>query len=251
MAAKSCSRTRGVSSVAGTVLLILFITKPASGEWTVAAYLGAAHSAETHLGLDQAAGNTHLKLGPIRYETRSLSPPLYYGWRATYYFGSTSQWGVEAEMIHLKAFAQTDVPVRASGALNGRSVDGTLIASQVVERFAMSHGLNFALANIVFRTPASRPDRSSRRLVVLVRLGAGPTVPHVEATVDDESHEGYQLGSIGVQAASGVDLEIHRHMAIALEYKLTRTNGHVQIAEGEIRSPITTQHGIIGLAFRF
>lgn len=237
--------------LAFTALLILIVAKPADGEWVIAAYLGAAHSSETHLRLDQAAANTRVELEPIRYETRSLSPPFYYGWRAAYYFGTTSRWGLEAEMIHLKAFAQTDVPVRASGALNGRSVDGTLIASQVVERFAMSHGLNFALANIVFRTPASRPDGSSRRLVVLVRLGAGPTVPHVEATVDDESHEGYQLGSIGIQAASGVELEIHRHMAIALEYKLTHTNGHVQIAEGEIRSPITTQHGIAGLAFRF
>lgn len=234
-----------------TALLILIVAKPASGEWTVAGYLGAAHSSETHLRLDQAAGNTHITLGAIRYDTRSLSPPLYYGWRATYYFGRTSRWGVEAEMIHLKAFARTNVPARASGALNGRSVDGTLIANQVVERFAMSHGLNFALANIVFRTPASRPDGSSRRLIVLGRLGVGPTVPHVEATVNDESHEGYQFGSIGIQAASGVELEIHRHMAIALEYKLTRTKGHVQIAEGEIRSPLTTQHGIVGLAFRF
>lgn len=89
--------------------------QPARAEWAAAAYFGGARTAQTALRV-QAQG-TDLRIHPISYRANSFQSPIYYGYRAGYFF--TRHFGVEGEFTHLKVYADTARNAQFSGSTAG------------------------------------------------------------------------------------------------------------------------------------
>ena len=217
-------------------------------EWVLAAYVGAAHTQPAPLSLNQPPRGTTVTLADVAYRGNSFQSPVYYGYRLTFFPGAQGVSGIEAELIHLKVYARTDREVRISGAYRGERINVTAPASRVLQRFAISHGLNLILVNATMRK-AVEGHSGERRLEISARIGAGPTLPHPESVVDGSGHDGYQLGRLAVQAAGGLDVRVWRGLSIIAEYKFTRTAQRVAIDSGEARGTFASHHGVIGLAW--
>lgn len=218
-------------------------------EWVLAAYLGIAHTASAPISISQPPSGTSITLSNVNFEGRSLAAPVYYGYRITYFPSRHAIVGVEAEMIHLKVYAETDAVVRVAGVHRNNSAVGTIRLTDVVQQFSISHGLNLMFANVVARRTLLRQRDAEPRVQVIVRLGAGPTLPHPESTVDGVSHDGYELGALAVQLSAGAEWRMYRRVAAATEYKFTRTRQSVSIAGGNARGLFTSHHLVFGVAW--
>jgi hypothetical protein len=235
------------SLAAGTVLWLSFAS-PAFADWTIAAYLGAAHTRPASLTLELPVESTRVTLSPVRYRSESLSPPVYYGYRIAY-FPKSNWFGIEGELIHLKVIAETARDVEISGTLRNSPVNGSVPVSAVVEHFSLTHGVNLLLVNGVLRRPLA-PRGEPARWTLTARLGAGASVPHAESTVGGRHLEGYEWGEVSVQAAAGLEVDVARRLSLLTEYKLTHSRQDVGVAEGSAQTALTTHHFIAGLALR-
>ncbi len=228
---------------------MLAAAAPARAERAIGGYLGAARTQAAPLSIVQPPTATDVTLARVRYRGESFTPPLYYGVRLTWFARPSSWIGLETEFIHLKAFADTAQRSHVSGRLHGTAIDGSRPVGAIVGRLSVSHGLNLLLFNAVARHALGSHERD--RLVLLARLGIGPTIPHAESTVDGVSRQGYAWGAPALQAAAGVEVLTTRGLAVLAEYKFTRTRQSLDIDRGEARGVFASHHGIAGLAWHF
>ena len=217
-------------------------------EWILAVYIGTAHTVSAPLHVTQPPTGTALTLSDVDYEGRSFTPPFYYGYRLSV-FPRAATFGVEAEFIHLKAYAHTDRDTNIVGMLNHQAVDRRGRVNDVVERLSMSHGLNLILVNAVLRRTFPRHPNGAAAMQVAVRVGAGPTIPHPESIVAGASHEGYELGAAALHAAAGVEYRLNRRFAVMAEYKFTHTAQRMTIARGAAEAAFASHHGVAGVAW--
>jgi hypothetical protein len=131
-------------------------------------------------------------------------------------------------------------------------VSGDRTLGTVLPRFEVSHGLNFLLVNAVVRFDIRQiTNGTPGRVVIIGRAGAGPTIPHVEATTfDGRVEDGYQLGRIGWQGAGGVQVKLVGRLGAVAEAKITYTRGKLDVAGAEIASSFRTRHIVAGLAWQ-
>ena len=130
-----------------------------------------------------------------------MEAPIYYGYRIGY-FPKSSWFGIEGELIHIKAIADTARNVEITGTLRNSPANGSLPLSAVVEHFSLTHGVNLLLVNGVFRRPLGVRGEHPR-WILTARLGAGASVPHAESTISGRHVERYEWGEMSVQAAAG------------------------------------------------
>ena len=211
--------------------MLTMLAAPAEADWTVATFIGGAHTKTDRLIL-VLPGTRVVILEPVAFESRSFRPPLYYGARLAHFFGPGSFWGIEGEQIHLKIFARP--PSETEPRIE----------------FAMSHGLNLVLANLILRTPAAGNNGRVRRILLTARAGIGPTIPHVEANLFGQRQQGYQFGRLAMAAAGGVELQIAQHIGLLAEYKVTHTQQRVDVGDMNVRTRVLTHHGVVGLTWR-
>jgi hypothetical protein len=231
------------------VFLVLQNAPPACAQWTAAAYAGWAASFKSDVEVRNAGSQTAVMFDGIRFQSRSFQKPLYYGLRAGYMF--RPQVGVEFEFIHLKVYADVDTPVQVSGTLNGANVNAPMMPSGVIQQLNVSHGVNLALANLVFRLPIRGTNAGPPRLSLTARFGAGPTLSHTEATVLGVSAAHYESGGAGIQAAGGAEVLLHRGLYALGEYKYTHTRQHLSVGPSAVEFPANSQHLVGGLGLRF
>jgi opacity protein-like surface antigen len=196
---------------------------------------------------------TSVRFDAIDYEGRSFSPPVYYGYRGAYFFGPDGWFGVEAEVVHMKVYARVHRIVPAAGALNGIPISGTIAADDVVQRFSLSHGQNMLLINGVVRRVfgAGGRDRNAR-LAAEGRVGAGPTLPHVESTIGGVAEEKYERGAVAWQAAAGVELRVYGRLYALGEYKFTRCRQSVTAAaQSTVETLLSSHHVAFGASWHF
>jgi opacity protein-like surface antigen len=205
------------------VLLAVMMAVPsqAAAEWTFAAFAGAVATRRNTLTVDLPARASQLTLRPVRYVGRSFESPPYYAYRVGRFIGP--HFGIEAEFIHLKAYARLPV-------------------NPLVQRFSMSHGLNLVLGNLVWRSALSE------RVTVSARGGAGVAVPHGESTVAGISQEQYEISSAAFLAGGGVQVRVTKRVAGVVEYKLTATSPHVTVSGGSIAGRFLSHHVVVGVA---
>lgn len=232
-----------------TALLAIWPVGAARAEWVVSGYLGAARTGSASLRIVQGAADTDVTLASVQYRGRSFASPLYYGGRVTWFPRPRSWFGVDAEFIHLKAYAETDRLTEASGRLRGAPMAGAIAVGSVVDRFSISHGLNCLLFNAVARH-AFGSRGAPGRIAVSARIGAGPTIPHAESTIDGRTREGYAWGALGWQAAAGVQVRLLRRVELLGEYKFTRTRETLDIDRGTARGVFASHHVVFGLGWR-
>jgi hypothetical protein len=116
-----------------------------------------------------------------------------------------------------------------------------------VESFAMTHGMNFILTNVMW----ARPDAGRTRLSWIARAGMGPTLPHAETRVRGRIREGYELGGLGFQLAPGIAIRLTRGLRVTSEYKFTLARPTLEVAGGQAVTAVRTHHMALGLAATF
>jgi hypothetical protein len=232
--------------IAIAILVWLSGAGTARAEWVISAYLGSAHTLSAPLTIVQPMPGTDVRLEPVDYRGDSFRSPLYYGYRLTWFPQRIAWLGVETEFVHLKAYAQTDRLTHGFGRHHGIPVDGPVVVNDIVERFSISHGLNFLLFNAVVR---HRFRGGFSRFEVGGRIGAGPTIPHAESTIDGRSREGYSWGAPGWQAAGSVEVRLASRIDLIGEYKFSRARESVDVDRGTARGVFASHHVIAGLSW--
>jgi hypothetical protein len=193
--------------------------------WVLAAFLGNAWTAPNMLRL-QRRGSAAAEFDDVVYEDRSSRAPVYYGARVGRCLHGMRWLSIEGEFIHVKTYA-----------------DSSRLGAPM-PHFAMSHGLNFALVDVAVRVPV-------KRMVIGLRSGVGPTIPHVEASIDSADLDAYQLGSLGWQAAGGVEVPVWNALFATGEFKWTRTAETLDVPGGRLAGTFTTRHLVAGIEWRF
>ena len=215
----------------------------AGADWLAAAYLGHAATQPSTISLALPDRQTRLEIVDAEYRGESFVSPQYYGLRVGWI--PEGRWlGVEAEFIHAKVYTQTGRVARIRGTLDGAPIDASLPLSSVVQRLAMSHGLNFLLANLVVR-------REFGRVAIAGRAGAGPTLPHAESTIGDAARDRLEGGGAGAQVGAGVDLALWRGLGLLGEYKFTWVDARINVAGGNATIPARSHHIVFGTSWRF
>jgi opacity protein-like surface antigen len=115
----------------------------------------------------------------------------------------------------------------------------------------VSHGLNLLFVNVVVRQPLGTVAVQQSRVIVVLRLGAGPTIPHTESTIGGRAQEQYEWGRVAGQVAAGIEYRMARHVAVLTEYKLTGTGQRLRVADGTASATFVTQHAVAGVGWRF
>jgi lipid A oxidase len=234
-----------MAAVIGGFLLLT----PARAEWTLAAYLGGAHTARTSLRLQAPQRSTDLLVQPVDYQTKPFQSPLYYGYRAGYFF--TPHFGLEGEFTHLKVYAETGRTAQISGTLQGVAIQETAPLDSVVQRFNITHGVNLVLADFVARK-AFRQVGPSARFLLSGRVGVGTTIPHAENEVLGVSNqEHYQVGHPAWQVGAGFEVRLWRRLYAETGIKYTRTDQKVDITQGTATSLLRSTHAVAGFVWHF
>ncbi len=233
--------------------LVVCLPSRAHADWIASAYLGHVWTRSSTVTLTLPDRQTAVEIAGVEYRAESFTSPQYYGYRVAWVPDQHRWIGIEVEVIHAKVYAEVDRSVRIQGTLRGADVDASVPLSSVVQRLAMSHGLNFILVNVALRRELGPVDsRDVARFVVVVRAGAGPTVAHAESTIDHVANrDEYQSGGLGTQVAGGIEATVWRRLAVLGEYKFTWASPQLDVSGGQATIPSRSHHVVAGLAYRF
>lgn len=240
------SRTSAARTCAAAAALVA-LAAPAQADWVFGHYRGNTATYSNTVKITRPAGSTgsNLTIGSVDYEGEGWDHPVYYGYRASRFFTNKPHLGVELEFTHAKAIADISQTV---------SIDGTNAAlSTVMQRLELSHGLNFALANVVFRRPLAQSG-PAHRLLLIGRAGGGVTIPHVETVFEGVRKNGYQYGGPAWQVGGGIEYRIIAGLLAVADLRLTTAYERVLIgpngAQGpHLSGPFMTGHFDLGLAY--
>jgi hypothetical protein len=226
------------------LFMLVLLPREAAAQWYLVGYIGGNTTKAADVVIDRSAASTTLTFHDVEFEARPLSAPPYYGYRAGRLFGADRQWGLELEFIHLKVISLTALPYRVTGRANNVTIDTVVPMNTLVERYAMTHGLNFILINVVSRTPVG-----DGRVTLVARAGAGPTLPHAETRIGGDVLEQYEYGGMGGHGAVGLDIRLGRRFSVVAEYKLTVAKPRIDVSAGTGRMTALSHHVGMGLAF--
>jgi len=239
-------RTRPLLIVAAPLILSLAIAAPARAQWYVGVNFGGNHTQPATVSIEAPSQNLSVQFHEVRFAAQPLKAPMYYGWRLGRMLGRNHRLGVEFEFIHLKVIADTSrTYVLTPGAAGGSLGTSFAPMNATVQRYAMSHGLNLALVNLVFRAPLGPGGRG--RVSLDLRGGAGPSIPHAESTVLGESRDGFEYGGLAALGGIGTDVRINGRLSLLAEYKVTIARPEITLAHGTGRTTAFTHHVTGGL----
>ena len=212
-----------------TALLLASIAlRPSSAhaDWLIAGYIGAAHTPATTLEVVPGSAAA-FELPDVEFVGKAFKSPIYYGYRVGW-MKADSSLGIEAEFTHAKTIA----------------VD---THSATLSAFEQSHGLNFILGNLALR---SRPFCAGRCIGV-GRVGAGISLPHVEATYLGTHAESYQYGGPAVQAGVGLEVAVHKGLLVFADGRVTHTRVNDDVPGATVSGSFTSSHLDLGIGWRF
>ena len=233
-------------------ILLLLLPAPARADWIAAAFLGHAATRPSTVVLTLPERQTAIDIEGVQYRGESFRSPQYYGYRVMWVPDALPWLGIEGEYIHAKVFAETQRTVHMRGTLDGAPIDTNVPMSSVAQRLAMSHGLNFLLANVAVRHDMGPVDPRGRpRLALVVRAGAGPTLPHAESTVNGRNVDQYESGGVGAQVGGSIEALAWKGLGVVADYKFTWATPEIDIPGGTARIPSRTHHVVFGIACRF
>jgi hypothetical protein len=239
-----------MSRRAKTIAIALFLcavldAAPASAQWYVGGYLGGTYTMPARVSVRVPDAGLDVRFDRVRFTGEPLKSPQYYGARLGRVFGTARSWAVEAEFIHLKVLADVGREYATKGAAGSLAFSGDrLRMDALVQRYTMTHGLNFVVANIVRRQRLGEGDA-----LLVSRLGVGPTIPHAESRVLDVRREQYQYAGVGVHLSVGLERRLLGRLAGLAEYKVTMARPRIDVAGGTGRTTAVTHHVAFGLAF--
>src|SRR5437660_1523906 len=139
-----------VLTTAICLAFILFPCRPIHGEIIASVYGGVALTQDDDLRLRQTGG-TDLTFHGVSYTGRDFSSPPYYGGRLAAFLADKSHWGYGVEFFHAKMYLDSGKSVHVTGARAGGPVDASERVDSTIESFSISHGLNFLMAEGIYR----------------------------------------------------------------------------------------------------
>jgi hypothetical protein len=221
---------------------------PAAAQWYAVGFFGGNHTKPADLRVTGDAGQLDATFHDVRFEARPLQSPQYYGGRVGHLFGAGRRFGIEGEFIHLKIYSLTEDTYDTTGHLGDVDLAsiGPLTMNSIVQRYSMTHGLNFVLINAVLRHPLKGEDGP---IAFIGRAGAGPTFAHAETTVLNVSRQQYEWAGAGVHGAAGLDVRMGLKLSAVIEYKITYARPEISIPNGIGRATALTHQVAAGLAF--
>jgi hypothetical protein len=98
--------------------------------------------------------------------------------------------------------------------------------------------------------PLGSAGRGDRRLAVMARAGAGPTIPHGESTIRGESRDGYVLNGLAVHGAAGLAVHLTGRLSGTVEYQFSRTRPTIPVAAGTAQMTASIHQFSAGVAIR-
>jgi lipid A oxidase len=236
-----------------TLLTGLLCASLANAELNLAFFAGKSFTDDGDLNLTQ--GNTNLNFSGVSWKDRSFDEPIFYGARVGYWFDNTPNWGVSVDFSHLKNYLDYGKNVQVSGVRGGVPVNGVEPITHSIQDFNMSHGLNTLTFNGQYRWfPAGQRDQTPLgRMQLYSGLGAGFSVPHVEALVNGVQTYSYQWGAGPVvNGMMGINYDIYSVLSGFVEYKLTYADVQADLTGGGAINTETVNHQLIfGLAAHF
>jgi len=248
-------RPRSALSAAAIALAVLAGACSATrGEYVASAYGGKVAHPAGDLRLLRP-DNTHLTFHDVDWHDESFSSPIYFGLRGSYWFErDRSGWGINLDYTHAKAIVDTAQVTQVEGNKSGIPVSGQLPISDNLEAFEMSHGLNFLTVNGMYRwfLKDERDKSLFGRLQLYMGGGVGIAFPHVEATVDGDRTDEYQISGPAAQGFLGLNIDIVGGLSSFLEYKLNWADNDVDLTGGgTIDAETWTSQFILGLSWSF
>ncbi|MFZ2727454.1 MAG: hypothetical protein WAX77_14460 [Methylococcaceae bacterium] len=242
----------------------------AQAELVVSIYGGKSVTEDGDLTLKQ--DKTNLTYKDIRWDDHSFEEPSYYGAKLGYWFDKHPNYGVSLDFTHLKNYlVDSDSKTRTGTDNTGKSVTETSAINNgekyymgncagtancsPLSQFNMSHGVNTITFNGHYRWfPTGQRDNTVLgRLQLYSGLGAGFSVPHVEARVYGKKTYEYQWGAGPVvNGMLGFNYDIYKMISGFGEYRLTYVNVEDDLIGGGTIDTETVNHQFIfGLSARF
>lgn len=240
------SMIRRTKLVLCSLVLLAFVVpvSSADAQWYFVGYLGANSTNSADVSIDVPASNLSLTFHDVEFAAHPFESPQYYGWRLGRMFAAGGRLGVEFEFTHLKVIGLTDAVYGVTGTSSSAVFPSGAPMRTVIERYSMTHGLNFLIGNLVVRHPVG-----SGRAAFIGRVGAGSTVPHTETTVLGVSVDKYESGGLGFHTAAGLDVRLNGRLSFVTEYKFTHASPEISVAGGTGHTSASSHHVAFGLAF--
>ncbi len=236
-------RRRHIGRIVVMLLAALAVAAPAHAQWYLASFTGADRTLPADVELAQPAIGRTLTFHDVTFDAKPFQSPQYYGARIGHLFSHGL--GLEVEFLHIKVIARTDRTVHITGSDLLGPVDVMAPMNVVAQRYAMTHGLNYLLGNLVWRVPLGG------RLSGTLRMGAGQVIAGVDSVVDHTSVQGYQEAGPGAQVGAGLDLRVAGPLSLTLEYKLTASRPKIIVSNGTGRMDAVSHHLAAGFALGF
>jgi opacity protein-like surface antigen len=223
----------------------------ARGETTIAFYSGKSFTSDSDLTLKQPGNGTHLRFQRAAYEDQSHSSPIYYGLRVTHFLKRKPWLGASIDFFHYKAYALTDRTVHAIGTEHGIPVDRQQRLDDTMQRFSISHGVNYLTLNVLGRLRWKRSGRFPEgRVQPYAGMGGGGLLLHPESVIGGRPFQKYEWNGVGYQLFAGVDYRVTRRWGLFVEYKFNRRNVNVRIVDGTADMRLNSHHLAFGTSYR-
>lgn len=241
------------------LLLSLFIVIMANpsvvlAEITFSGYSGIAKTKSSDLTISQPGLGNNLTFFDVSYSNESFGGTApYYGLRVGYFFESMPFLGIEIEFLHARVFAKTNKTIHVSGTRNGVPYDQMQPMNDIIQEFEIHHGMNYLFFNLAGRYGFFKGQNyPSGRLLMLGRLGIGPTIPRTDSEIGGQHLHGSEWDEIGLQLAFGPEIFIWKKIVSLFgEYKLIYNNISVAINQGTAETNLLTHHLVFGLNFHY
>jgi hypothetical protein len=238
--ADNTSFTSFVRGAAVAAIALFLYPAPARADWLLSAYLGTSRTASNTVAIEPDTGGL-LDVGPIAYETRPFTSPVYYSGRFTYFLTAIPWLGIGGEWTHNKAIADVDQLVGING--------GTPVPlSVLMSRLEMTNGLNVALANIVVRHPVAIGSTGDR-LSLMGFAGLGVAVPHVETVFAGATKFEYQVTGLGWQVGGGVEWRLVKGLSAIADLRVTSGRQRLDLGTGTLTGTFTSTQADFGVAW--
>jgi lipid A oxidase len=243
---------------AGAGLLALSLAAAASGaaraESYFSVYFGQSKTESSNLRIQNFSTNTDATFHGVGWDDHSFESPPWYGIKLGGWSESDPNWGVELDFVHYKVYARTDETVPVSGTWNGAPLAGSQRLDTHVQRFDISHGVNFIGLSVLYRL-TGRPTPSFPHGRIQPYVGAGPTyyIQHPENRIDGvPNKQRYEFDGLGWQALGGVRYGVSRKVTAFVEAKYSQGRASVATAGGGSASThLRTWHGTGGIQYGF
>jgi len=250
----SKDRAPALARTAAVAIAIGAATGPAAAETMVSGYLGEAWTQDSDLQVAQPATGSAAAFRGVAWDSKSFESPPYYGLRVTYFPERYPQWGIGLDFTHYKIYAKTGQAVPVDGMWNGAAVNEVAPLNSRVQKFNISHGVNYLGPILTYRWRLDASERFPHGRWNPY-LGGGPVyyIIHPENTVNGLTNdESYESSGWGWQAFGGVSYRITPSLSVFGEVKYSEGTATVDTAGGgHAETDLTTTHAVIGVGWSF